>query len=103
VGWVVGWDLWPEGAVLLEEILNTDGPFRRCCVAGARHCPPDDCGGPCGYLELLDALNDTSHPEHTFICEWIEDGFDPQEFSVEAVNRRLQSLRSRRRGPAAKD
>jgi len=25
------------------------------------------------------------------MCEWIEDGFDPQDFFLEAVNRRLQT------------
>jgi hypothetical protein len=94
-----GW----QHELVLEEILKTEGPFQRCCVAGARRCPPEDCGGPYGYRELLDALNNTSHPEHKFVCEWLGAGFDPQEFSVEEVNRRLQSPRSRRRRSAVKD
>lgn len=94
-----GW----QHELLLEEILDTDGPFQRCCLAGARHCPPEDCGGPYGYRELLDARNDTSHPEHNFVCDWLGDSFDPLEFSVEEINRRLQSPRSRRRRSATKD
>ncbi len=54
-----------DGWQRLEERLDTDGPFQRCCVAGARRCPPEDCGGPYGYRELLDARNDTSQPEHS--------------------------------------
>jgi Plasmid pRiA4b ORF-3-like protein len=94
-----GW----QHELLLEEILNAEGPFQRCCVAGARHCPPEDCGGPYGFQELLNALNDTSHPEHKFICDWLGEAFDPQEFSVEEVNRRLRNQRSPRRKAAAKD
>jgi hypothetical protein len=96
-------DCW-QHELLLEEILNRDESFQRTCVAGARCCPPEDCGGPHGFRELLDALNDTSHPEHEFFCEWLEDGFDAEHFSVEEVNRRLQSRRrSHRRRPVAED
>jgi len=66
-----GW----EHELLLEEILNADKPFQRCCVAGARRCPPEDCGGPYGFRDLLDALNDRSHPEHESLCEWLADDF----------------------------
>lgn len=95
-----GW----QHELLLEEILNADEPFQRKCLAGARRCPPEDCGGPYGFRELLDAVNDTSHPEHESLCEWLEDDFDPQDFSVDEVNRRLHGQRrSRRRGAVAKD
>lgn len=95
-----GW----QHELLLEEILNADEAFQRKCLAGARRCPPEDCGGPYGFRELLDALNDTSHTEHESFCEWLEDGFDPQDFSLEEVNRRLHGQRrSRRRGAVAKD
>lgn len=89
---------------LLEKILNGDGSFQPTCVAGARCCPPEDCGGPYGFRELLDALNDTSHPEHDSFCEWLGDGFDAEHFSVGEVNRRLHShRRSHRRRPVAED
>jgi hypothetical protein len=88
-----GW----QHELLLQQILNADELFQRTCLAGARRCPPENCGGPYGFRELLDALNDTSHPEHDCFCEWLEDGFDAQHFSVEEVNRRLHSQRRSRR------
>ena len=33
------------------------------CVAGARACPPEDCGGPPGYDGLLRALAAPDEPE----------------------------------------
>ncbi len=94
-----GW----QHELLLEEILNGDESFHRTCVAGARCCPPEDCGGPYGFRELLDALNDTSHPEHDFLCDWLEDDFDAEHFSTEEVNRRLHRQRPSRRRPVAED
>jgi hypothetical protein len=91
-----GW----QHELLLEEILNADEPK---CLAGARRCPPEDCGGPYGFQELLDALNDTSHPEHESLCGWLEDGFDPQDFSAEEVNRRLHGQRRSLGAKVAKD
>lgn len=46
------------------------------CLAGKRACPPDDCGGPWGYGNLLAALADPNHPEHDEMTEWAPPGFD---------------------------
>ena len=89
-------DYWQHD-LLLEEILVGDESFQRMCVAGARSCPPEDCGGPNGYAELLSAVTDTSHPEHDFFCEWLGDDFDAEHFSVDEVNRRLRPRKQSRR------
>lgn len=31
------------------------------CTDGSRACPPEDCGGACGYAELLEIIQDPSH------------------------------------------
>ena len=83
-----GW----QHELLLEEVLLGDESFQQMCVAGKRRCPPEDCGGPQGFAELLRALQNASHPSHDELCEWLGD-FDPESFSAEEINRRL-----RRRG-----
>lgn len=55
------------------------------CPAGARRCPPEDCGGPHGYMELLSAQADPSHPEHRSILEWLGGAVDPEEFDPDSV------------------
>lgn len=40
-------------------------------------CPPEDCGGPWGYAELLKAIKDPKHERHAELTEWIGDNFDP--------------------------
>jgi hypothetical protein len=82
-------DYW-QHELLLEEILVAEVPIQRICVAGARSCPPEDCGGPSGYAELLSAVSDTSHPEHDFFLKWLGHRFDAEHFSVDEVNRRLR-------------
>jgi hypothetical protein len=53
-------------------------------LAGARACPPEDCGGTPGYTELIDTLADPDHPGHQDMLRWlgIEKGidFDPARF-----------------------
>jgi hypothetical protein len=56
------------------------------CVAGARRCPPEDCGGPHGYKELLMALQDSSHPEHESLLEWVGGPLYPEEFNPNDVS-----------------
>ncbi len=40
-------------------------------------CPPEDCGGPWGYAEMLEAIKDPKHERHNELVEWIGDDFDP--------------------------
>jgi len=63
------------------------------CVAGKRACPPEDCGGPWGYQEMLEALADTKHERHAELVEWIGDEFDPAEFDADEVTELMQSVR----------
>ena len=96
-------DNW-EHAVVLEKLLpaqlslDLEYPI---CIDGKLACPPDDCGGIPGYYELIEALADPEHDRHEEISEWISDGFDPQAFSMENVNRMLSP--KRRPGKAAKN
>jgi len=51
-------------------------------LAGEGACPPEDCGGPYGYADLLQALADPKHPEHRELREWAGD-FDPRRFDFD--------------------
>jgi hypothetical protein len=72
------------------------------CLAGARRCPPEDCGGPYGYQELLEALRDPTNPQHTEMRAWIADlygseaRFNPEAFSLDAINESLQQFTKRK-------
>jgi Plasmid pRiA4b ORF-3-like protein len=65
------------------------------CISGERNCPPEDCGGPNGYQEMLRALRGERDPDHASTIEWIGRDFDPKAFDADAVNRRLRRLKIR--------
>lgn len=77
--------------LLLEETLPLEPGVRYPrCLDGARACPPEDVGGPWGYERFLEAIRDPADPEHDEYLEWVGGAFDPEAFSVRAVNRRFR-------------
>ena len=69
-----GW----EHTIKIERLIDPEPGARypRLIEASGR-CPPEDCGGPWGYVGLLEARNDPTHERHAELIEWIGDDFDP--------------------------
>jgi hypothetical protein len=67
--------------VEVTRVASAAKEARPRCLAGARACPPEDCGGPHGYARLLEILADPKHPEHVSLKEWAND-LEPERFSV---------------------
>ena len=85
-----GW----EHEVRLEKVLPPGVvPVRPVCLAGARACPPEDCGGPWGYGHLVKVIADPDHEEHEDMMGWLGGGYDPEAFDPEAVNALLRRRR----------
>ena len=80
-------------------------------VGGRGACPPEDVGGPWGYVRFLEAILDAHHPKHREMRKWYGGSFDPGRFDVSAVNRVLHggdmpaperpTTRSTRHAPAS--
>ncbi|MBI5522559.1 MAG: plasmid pRiA4b ORF-3 family protein [Desulfarculus sp.] len=80
--------------LVVEKILPRDKELRLPrCLAGKRNGPPEDCGGPWGYMDLVKAIANPNHPEHDEITEWLGFEFDPEEFDLEGINMALSKLR----------
>jgi len=62
------------------------------CIDGKRAGPPEDCGGPWGYADFVEAIQNPKHKRHEELSEWFGGGFDPEEFNLEAVNGDLQEV-----------
>lgn len=56
------------------------------CVAGARACPPEDCGGVHGFSEFLTAIADPQHVEHEQLVQWSGGTYDPAVFEPSRVH-----------------
>ena len=86
-----GW----EHEVVVEKILEPEpGQRYPLCLAGARACPPEDCGGPPGYDNLLQVLADPKDPEHEDMLDWLGvDDFDPEAFDLKKINARLGKVK----------
>jgi len=79
-------DSW-EHEVVLEKVLPFDtADVLPVCLEGARACPPEDVGGLPGYQMFLEAVSDTSHPEHDDLLEWVGGDFDAEHFDLALTN-----------------
>ena len=72
------------------EAAGDEGPR---CIGGARACPPEDCGGPHRYQDLLEAISDPRHEEHDELLDWVGDDFDPEAFDARSVDAALGQMR----------
>jgi hypothetical protein len=84
-----GW----EHEVHVEGVLDAD-PKKAypVCTGGARACPPEDSGGPWGYMELLHVLRRRRHPRYRELREWVGPDFAPARFRRGPINRALKEM-----------
>ncbi|HXK55056.1 MAG TPA: plasmid pRiA4b ORF-3 family protein [Gammaproteobacteria bacterium] len=86
-------DCW-EHVITLERILPYHpGEAGPSCIDGRRACPPEDIGGAWEYREFLEAYTDSEHPDHQEKVDWLGEYFDPEQFDIADVNRKLSALR----------
>ncbi len=90
-----GW----EHTILLEKIAarqpDTDYPV---CIAAAGACPPEDCGGPFGYMDLIDIMADPTHERHAELRDWLGGVFEPDKVELADINAAMPRTRKRRQG-----
>jgi hypothetical protein len=70
-----------------------DIPQLPVCIAGERACPPEDCGGPPGYADLLRYLADPTDREVADFADWLDPDWLPEQFDVSEVNETLRAAR----------
>lgn len=90
-------DGWMHRVVVEAQAPREPGIRYPRLLAGARACPPEDCGGLPGYERLLEILGDPRHEEHNDLLEWLGGRFDPEAFDAAAVRfpdarKRLRAL-----------
>lgn len=77
-----GW----EHKITFEKIVTREKDTKYpVCIGGKRACPPEDCGGDCGYENLLEIISNPNHEEYKEMTEWLSGDFDPEYFNSEEV------------------
>lgn len=76
--------------IKLEKKLEAGASQDLACLDGAYACPPDDCGGPWGYADMLQIIADPNHPEYQETREWLGKKFDPKVFDARKADTRLK-------------
>lgn len=84
-----GWD-----HVIAVEAVTDDPPTEVRCVAGRMACPPEDCGGIGGYLELAAWVRGGCDPtavpppfeDASHALGWLPLDWDPDRFDVDDEN-----------------
>lgn len=78
-------DNW-EHNIKLEKIFPyKDGFQSPLCVGGKRATPPEDCGGPYGYQEILEIQENKKHPQYKETITWLEGKFDPNKIETQII------------------
>lgn len=63
------------------------------CLRGENACPPEDVGGPGGYLDFLEAIRNPAHERHADMWTWWGGPFDDRGFSLNDTNKAIFKLR----------
>ena len=78
--------------IILESILEeNEKQAYPVCIDGRNACPPEDCGGVWGYMDLVEIMKDPEHEEYEEMVEWLGGKFDPEAFDKKEVNKMLKS------------
>jgi len=86
-----GWDHVIEVENQLPVVANRNTwPM---CIAGENACPPEDVGGPPGYMDFIEAMGSTTHPQHGDMWIWWGAPFDAAGFSLNDANIAIRNLR----------
>jgi hypothetical protein len=94
-------DGWTHDIVIEHAEPLTEDILQQICLDGRRACPPEDCGGPSGYANIIEALSNPKHPEHAEQREWVGPDWQPEAFDIDIVNKQLRTLAARWRPKAA--
>ncbi len=83
-------DDWQHEVKLEKVFRNVEASDQRPrCTDGENACPPEDCGGIWGYLELLEALDDPEDERHQEMMEWMGP-IDYYAFDADEATKRMQ-------------
>jgi len=98
-------DHWDHTVKIVKPMPAAPGVAYPLLIDAIGRCPLEDSGGPPGYAELLEALQDPAHPRRAEVAEWPGLKFDPSKVNrarlEEAVGSLAKLMTPRRRSRRA--
>lgn len=92
-----GW----EHDIVLEKVEPADPAARYPTVLDGARRPKEDCGGPPGYEEFVEAWKNPRHREHRAVRRWAGPYYDPESLDLGLINRALHVFAPRWKRPVA--
>ena len=85
--------------ITIEKIVETDTKLKNpICIKAKMADLPEDCGGPWGYQELLEILDNPKNKRYKEMKDWVENGYftwteDRTYVDLEEINVRLEDYK----------
>ena len=83
-------DNWQHRVTIEKVIAKPSGTYPK-VVAGKHACPPEDCGGPWGYMEMCEVLAGPNNARRRELQEWLGGEFNPKLFYLDEALSRLKA------------
>lgn len=84
--------------VIVEEVLDpkpgTDYPF---FIDGERTAPPEDVGGPTGFMDFVEAMAKPRHPQRKDLVRWYGGPFNPVDFGADRIAESIREIAVKRK------
>jgi hypothetical protein len=72
--------------IKIERLIDPEpGQLYPRLIEASGRCPPEDVGGPAGYTELLESIDNSLHQHHADLGDWIPDNFDPTSADTKSL------------------
>lgn len=66
-------------------------------AGGERTAPPEDVGGPTGFMDFCEAMANRRHPQHKDMVRWYGGPFHPTEFGATEIETRVRMIAAKRK------
>ncbi len=98
ITWLYDWgDGWEHTVTVEDTGSMQPGVTYPVLYDGARSCPPEDCGGSWGYMDILAMLDDPTHQPQVVdrdeMMEWLGPDFDPDVFHIKRAEWHMRNPR----------
>ena len=81
-------DNWQHWVTVEKVMARPTGTYPR-VVTGKYACPPEDCGAPWGYGDMLKVFAGRRNARRRELVEWLGGTFDPKAFDINEAKERL--------------